>query len=273
MRRWLVFAVLAGGPGFAVDASQNTSDPRALSALKEMQAAYAAVEAFHVKVQWTAKYSGAMSADDFPLPGPETVEIRMLRPNRFFLSASSRRRPEKSSSYLIVSDGSSLWHWRSWTNTYSQTRAPASVNRLSAALPKDVIGSGDGSTWTVDDIFEWDVLADEAPPPLEAVAAAGGRFTFTGPEKLGNAPVNVVRMISPPGLIPLLVEQRFYVDLDTGLVRGLGTSARGKNPENDRDFTVELLGRYDVFTTRPAFGDADFTFTPPRGARQAAIDR
>jgi hypothetical protein len=50
--------------GFAVEASQNISDPRALSALKEMQAA----------------------------------EIRMLRPNRSFLSASSRRRPEKSSS-------------------------------------------------------------------------------------------------------------------------------------------------------------------------------
>jgi hypothetical protein len=102
-RRLIVLSVgIVFAAALALEAGQF--DPRVRAKLEESRAAYRTLDALHVKVSWTARYTGSMSRDDFPLPGPDTLELRMQRPNKVYLAASSRT-GERPSSYLIVSDG------------------------------------------------------------------------------------------------------------------------------------------------------------------------
>jgi outer membrane lipoprotein-sorting protein len=254
-----------------VQAQQPDATARGREALDKMVAAYAALPALHVRVNWTAKYTGSGSADDFPLPGPDRLELRMQRPNKLFMSAIARR-DGKTTSYLVVSDGSSLWYWRSVTNTYSQVPAPATLAESPSLLPDDAIGTTDGTTWEVDTIMEWDLLTTRATT-LGLTAAAGVPITVTGPEKLGAAQVEVVRVRSPAGVMPFSMENRLYLDVETSLVRGLGFSVRGKHPDDGKDFSVEMQGTYDTLNARPKFSASDFAFTVPAGARKTGASR
>jgi hypothetical protein len=246
---------------------QRAADPTAEAALAKVEAAYRTVPALHIKVRWSARYTGSMSADDFPVPGPDTLELRMQRPNRIFLSAVSKR-SGKESSFLVVSDGATLTSWKSWTNTYRQIKAPATLAGMARQIPDDVIGVSVDGTWQSQNIAEWDLLADDrGVSAAKDAAASGALLTMTGPEKLGGAQVNVVRIASPASALPFTIESRLYLDVESSLLRGLATSARGKHPDNGRDFSVEMQGQYDVHTTQPTFNDADFRFVPPRGAR------
>ena len=83
----------------------------------------------------------------------------------------------------------------------------------------------------------------------------------------GDAQVNVLRLALPGGALPFTIEQRYYLDAESHLLRGFATSARGKHPENGRDFTVQMRGVYNLYTTQPTFGDDAFRFVAPRGAR------
>ena len=121
-------AIFAASMGTVVllHAQQPAMNAAAETALARMEAAYKTLPALHIKVRWSAKYSGGMSADDFPLPGPDSLELRMERPNKFYLSAASKR-DGKQSSYMVVSDGTTLTYWRSATNSFIQKNAPATL--------------------------------------------------------------------------------------------------------------------------------------------------
>jgi hypothetical protein len=85
--RATVIAIVVGAalsPGGQQDA---TATGEALVA--KMEAAYKTLDALHIKVKSSARYSGGMSAEDFPPPGPDMLEQRMQRPNELFLSATS----------------------------------------------------------------------------------------------------------------------------------------------------------------------------------------
>ena len=237
------------------------------TALARMEAAYTTVPALHIKVRWSAKYSGGMSADDFPLPGPDSLELRMERPNKLYLSATTKR-SGKQSSFMVVSDGTTLTYWISATNSFIQKQAPAILSGVAGLLPDTVIGVTIDNGWEVQSIAEWDLLADARAPSITKTAAAqGGVWTMTGPEKLGDAQVNVLRLAEPSGALPFEIEQRYHLDAQSYLLRGMATSARGKHPETGRDFTVEMRCVYDVHTTQPTFTADAFRFVPPRGAR------
>ena len=257
-----VIALMAVVPSLPVHAQD------AQTALDRMWAAYRAIDALHVSVKWTAKYSGGISADDVPLPGPDAMELRLQRPNKLFLAAVSSRFG-KPATFQIVSDGSSLWYWRSWTNTYMQMKAPATLSEIARLLPDDAIGVSDGSTWEILNIFEWDALTATAPPP--SVTNVRGVRLAMNTEALGNARVNVVRMIQELDPAPITVEQHFYIDPETQIVRGLGMLTRGKHPESGRDFAVDARGAYGVYTTNPTFDASDFAFVAPRGSKPAAV--
>jgi outer membrane lipoprotein-sorting protein len=256
----LVAAVLSPG-------GQRDTTAASEALVAKMEAAYKTLGALHIKVKSSASYSGGMSADDFPPPGPDTLELRMQRPNKAFVSASSRRDGEQSS-YLVVSDGATLTYWRSWTNSFVQTKAPAVLADIARQLPDDVFGTFAGGTWEVQSIAEWDLLTNDGTASMtRALGAAGGVLTTTGPEKRGGALVQVVQLTPPPGALPFTIEQRYYLDAESFLLRGLATRARGKHPENGRDFTVEMQSQYELFSTQPTFSDGDFRFVAPRGAR------
>ena len=263
--RYAVIAIIAGAALSPGGQRDTTAVSEALVA--KMEATYKTLDALHIKVKSSARYSGGMSAADMPPPGPDTLELRMQRPNKLFVSAASRRHGEQSS-YLVVSDGSTLSYWRSWTNSFVQTKAPAVLTGIARQLPDDAIGTFADSTWEDQDIVEWNLLADDRNPSImEALGAPGGLLTTTGPEKQGGALVHVVRLTTPPGALPFTIEQRYYLDAEWYLLRGWVASARGKHPENGRDFTVEMQAQYELFSTRPTFSDADFRFVAPRGAR------
>jgi hypothetical protein len=264
-RRLIVLSVgIVFAAALALEAGQF--DPRVRAKLEESRAAYRTLDALHVKVSWTARYTGSMSRDDFPLPGPDTLELRMQRPNKVYLAASSRT-GERPSSYLIVSDGESLWHWRSVPNTYTQVKAPASLKELPRALPENAIGTYDGTTWTLDTILEWDALMldEDLFKDMSEVGLIGSLTT----EKLGNEVVDVLKLRLPGASspIPISHETTFYLSATNHLVRECRISVRGKNPDNGRDFTTEMRGVYDVHNAQPKFTPADFQFTPPRGSK------
>jgi len=265
LRSLAVVPVLVSAASVALASRQSTSEARGQDALREMHAAYKALPSLHVKVKWTAKYSGGMTADDFPLPGPDVIELRMQRPNKIFLAVTSRRLG-KPQSYSIVSDGTNLWFWRSWTNTYLQLSAPATLAGLNAALPDDAIGTGDGQSWDADDILDWDLVTNEADLLLSEATASHAPITVTS-EKLGDVPVNVVRVKEPAGM-PFSLETRLYLSAADHLVRRYEISARGKHPENGRDFTVDMQATYELHTTTPSFTAKDFVFVPPPGAKR-----
>src|SRR5262245_42662081 len=249
--------------------SQDTGvDARARSAIEQMEAAYKSLDALHVKVTWTARYSGDMSRDDFPLPGPDALEIRMQRPNRFYMEASAKG-DAKPSRYLIVSDGTNLWHWRSATNTYTQVAAPATLADMVRLLPDDAIGTFDGVTWTNDSIMEWDLLVDESST-MKGFAESGMTITLGAPGRIGNTAVDVVQVKSPaasPGM-PFAFDVTCYLSASSHLIHGYLLAARGKNPETGKDFSVTMRAAYDVLETQPRFTATDFAFTPPRGAKK-----
>jgi hypothetical protein len=147
------FAAICIGAAFCLYAQQPDTTA-AETALSRMAAAYKSLPALHVKARSSAKYSGAMSADDFPLPGPDTFELRMQRPNKLFLSAASRR-GGRSSSYVIVSDGVTLSCWRSWAKSIPEAKAPATLAEIARLLPDDVIGTSVDGTWEAQTIPEF----------------------------------------------------------------------------------------------------------------------
>ena len=69
---------------FSLHTQPPATGQSAETALPRMEAAYSKLAALHIKVRWSAKYTGSMSADDFPPPGPDTFELRMQRPNKRF---------------------------------------------------------------------------------------------------------------------------------------------------------------------------------------------
>src|SRR5688572_26171269 len=131
--RW---SIVAASMWVAVSprAEQAATTTAAETALARMEAAYTTVHALHIKVRWSAKYSGGMSADDFPLPGPDSLELRMERPNKFYLSATTKRSGQQSS-YMVVSDGTTLTYWRSATNSFIRKQAPATLSGIAGLLP------------------------------------------------------------------------------------------------------------------------------------------
>ena len=182
----------------------------------------------------------------FLCPDPTRSSCGWSGRTSFYLSATSKR-DGKQSSYMVVSDGTTLTYWRSATNSFIQKKAPArsvGVSRGCSRIPSSV--SRSTTTWEEESIAEWDLLADaRAPPPTKSLAAQGAGLTLTGPEKLGDAQVNVLRLTTQDGALPFAIEQRYYLDAESHLLRGLATSARGKHPENGRDFTVEMRGVYE----------------------------
>ena len=265
--RYTVIAIIAGAALSPGGQRDTTAAGGALVA--KMEAAYKTLDALHIKVKSSARYSGGMTAEDMPPPGPDTLELRMQRPNKLFVSAATRRHGDQSS-YLVVSDGATLSYWRSWTNSFVQTKAPTTLAGIARLLPDDAIGTFADHTWEDQSILEWDLLADDRAPSItKELGASGGGLTATGPEKQGGALVYVVLRTTPPapGVLPFTIEQRYFLDAESYLLRGEATSARGKHPENGRDFTVEMQSQYELFSTQPTFSDADFRFVAPRGAR------
>jgi len=262
----IVVAALACTAG--VQSQDAGVDARARSAIEQMRAAYKSLDALHIKVTWTARYSGDMAPDDFPLPGPEVLELRMQRPNRFYMEASAKGDNGKPTRYLIVSDGTNLWHWRSATNTYLQLAAPATLADMVRLLPDDAIGTYDGVTWTIDDITEWDLLVDDVDP-MKSYEGSGMAIALGAPQRIGQAAVDVVQfklLVSPT--MPFASETTYYLSASNHLIQGCLLSARGKNPDTGKDFSVTMRATYDVHETQPRFTAADFAFTPPRGAKR-----
>jgi outer membrane lipoprotein-sorting protein len=263
--RWTLAAIVFGAAVSPGSQPDTTAASKAL--LEKMEAAYKTLDALHIKVKSSARYSGGMSADDMPPPGPDTLELRMQRPNKLFLSAASRRDGQQSS-YLVVSDGATLSYWRSWTNSFVQMKAPAVLAGIARQLPDPVIGTVVDGTWQSQDILEWNLLMDDRTPsiPQELVASGAGLKT-AGPQKQAGALVHVVWLTTASSDLPFTIEQRYYLDAESFLLRGVDLSARGRHPETDRAFTVEMREQYELFSTRPTFTDADFRFVAPRGAR------
>jgi hypothetical protein len=264
MRYQLIALVVAASLGL-VDRSQQPFDPKVRAKLEESFAAYRSLEALHIKVSWSARYTGSMSRDDIPLPGPDTLELRMQRPNKIYLEASSKS-GERPSKYLIVSDGTNLWHWRSVPNTYTQVPAPPTLKELAKALPDNAIGTYDGSTWTVDNILEWDALVLDDDPIKEMIQS--GLAASLSSERIGNELVDVIRLRgSESPSVPISTDMTYHLSGVSHLVRECRLLVRGKDPDNGRDFTADLRGVYDLINAKPDFTIADFQFTPPRGAR------
>jgi hypothetical protein len=254
--------------GAPIQAQQNPAEPRARAALEQMLAAYKALDAYHIRVKWTANYRGA-AADDFPPPGPDELELKMQRPNKFFMSAATKQ-DGKTWSYRVVSDGTSLWFWRSSTNTYMQAAAPSTLSGMVKLLPDDAIGTHTGNEWNADSILEWDLLAAGVDPAL-MWTGTGLVMTLGPPEQMNNTAVDVIQLKTPAEAVALFgidTTSTIYLSSASHLVRALRMVMRGKHPDTGKDFAVTMQADYQLHDSAPRLGVADFTFTPPPGAKR-----
>ena len=103
------------------------------TALARMEAAYKTFPALHIKVRWSAKYSGGMSAKIF-LTRTRLAGVKDGAADKFYLSAASKRDGERSR-YMVVSDGTTLTYWRSSTNSLIQKNTPATLSGVARPLP------------------------------------------------------------------------------------------------------------------------------------------
>ena len=118
-------------------------------------------------------------------------------------------------------------------------------------------------------IAEWDLLADaRAPSPAKTAAAQGAVLTMTGPEMLGAARVNVIRLAEPSGALPFEIEQRYNSTQN----RTCCAEWRRVRAESIRKTAATSPSRCrtceDAHTNQPTFAADAFRFVPPRGPKQ-----
>jgi hypothetical protein len=227
--------------------AQDKTDANVLAMLRQSTAAYRALDSFLLKL--TAKTTGDVKdLGDIP----EAVEIRYQKPNKVFVSAAVRSPEGKVKRELIVSDGVSLWRWKSGTNQYTKSKAPATFTAF-----QDMPSFAP----------ELEVLF-RSRDPFEGFPGPGGKVTLGAPTTKGDVEVDVIEVTMPADGSGLSGTIHIFLGRKDHLFHGLMIAASGQDRKTNKpaSLTAELI--YDVLNAKPTFTAADFKFTAPPGSKQ-----
>lgn len=245
-------ALLAGSASAAF-AQGAKIDPKVDAVFKETVAAYKALTVLHEKV--SMKVNTASPEIKKSMSGPEKVELRIQKPNRIYLdfTGTNSGRPVKT---LLVCDGTSVWRWSGDSNTYTKIKAPATL----AGIPG-----------VSNDLPELDIIV-RGKNPFNDMSGPGGAMAFKvgEPMKVGDVDVDVLEASPGGDSAPFKMQIRMLVGRKDRLFHGLSVEGGGKNPVDQKDFSFDAKMNYDLVDAAPTFTAADFTFTPPPGAKLKA---
>jgi outer membrane lipoprotein-sorting protein len=240
----LLWGVLAGG-SVTAGAQEPKPDPKAQALVDQMVTAYRDLPALHEKVTltWTA-LPGA------PAEGgtPKSLELRWQKPNRFALSYEEEK-AGKPVRHQAVSNGVTLWQWRSDTNVAAKDKAPAKP------VASPVPGAG---------LPEIGILFAGKNPFVEL--PLGATFAVGKPEKLGELDLDVLEARIAEKDVPFSGILRVKLGQKDHLIRSMLFEGGGKDPDSNKDQSFKIEAVYEV-NAAPTFTPADFAFTPPPGAK------
>jgi outer membrane lipoprotein-sorting protein len=238
---------LSLGLACAANAQENKIDPKAKAILEEVTKTYKNLKAFHVKLSLKMKSNSTepMAGQQF-----ENVEIRLQKPNKIWASFTERA-GDKATRRQIVSNGANLWEWKSSTNTYTKTKAPGRFAQI-AGLPNAAP--------------EFEILYYERDP-FAVFPGPEAPLKLAAPAKVGEIDVDVLEAILGQEGVPFTATIRMMFGQKDRLMRGMTFAGSGKNPMNNQEITVNLDLTYELINASPTFTPADFTFTPPPGAK------
>jgi hypothetical protein len=238
-------------------------DPKVQALMDQVIAAYKALPAYHIKV--TFKYL----PDDpvfFGSGQPLSMELKLQKPNKLHLTYSERiyeGKPEerltgkidpakvKTVRHQIVSDGTSVYRFQGSTNTFTKSRAGSGFPDVPATLS----------------LPELEVLL-RASDPFKKTLVPANLLTLGKPVKVGDDDLDVIEgRIAEPG-VAFVGRLRILLNQKDHTFRGVQFEGEGKDPRDGKPLTFKLEAAYDRVATSPAFAAADFTFTPPPGARE-----
>ncbi len=221
-------------------------DPKVQAVIDQMLAAYKSLGALHLKI--SVKINGPT---DMFAGAPDSVELRLQKPNKLFLASSAHAAKTGLDRKLIVSDGSSLWLWTSVANTYTKAKASATLK---------------GVTTLGDDLPEFEILFNDKDPFADIPGATA--MTLAAPAKLGDVDVDVLTTkVAEPG-VPFTLAVQLMVGQKDHLLHAMVFEGSGKDPMG-KDTKFDLHMTYDVVNTAPVFAPTDFTFVPPAGSKLA----
>ena len=133
-----------------IASAQDTKPPARLDAraklvMDQLGAAYRGLNALHERITAQARGPEVMLGRM-----PETVELKVRKPNRLWMSMTERLPDGRKIKSMVVCDGITLWHWTDETNTYRKSRAPATLK----AIP-DGPHESPGQNWSTSSSRGW----------------------------------------------------------------------------------------------------------------------
>jgi len=229
--------------------SVSKRDPKVQAVIDQTMAAYKALNAFHLKV--TLKATG--STDMF-VGAPDSVELRYQKPNKLSVTSATRGQVNALNRKQLVTDGVSVWSWSSTSNAYSKLKAPATLKNISTLS---------------DDLPEYDLLLRDKDPFAD-IPGNSNALSLGQPAKIGDVDVDVLSAAITEAGVPFTLNIKIMIGQKDHLIHGMRFDGNGKDPAGkDTKFDVQM--NYEIVNTSPTFTPADFTFTPPPGAKLAPL--
>src|SRR5581483_4169131 len=184
--------------------------------------------------------------------------MRFRRPNRLYLDIEYPNLAQPGRWHLIwACDGRTLTFYNSARNEFQRVKAPARLDKL--VLANSLRGP------------EFDLLLRDSDP-FAALEKQGVVHTVAGFEQRGAERLDTLRLdIQQEGVKRVL---RYRLDPKEGLLRGFTlriTPEPGhSSPFLEEEVAATVEAEYTQVEANPRLADADFTFTPPAGAKEKA---
>jgi outer membrane lipoprotein-sorting protein len=234
----------------AQDKPETKIDPKVKEAFDQAYKAYQGLTGLHEKIAVTA--SGSMEV--FRQSVLDSLEIRYQKPNKLWAQQTEKQKDGTLTRQLIVSDGITVWRWDGTTNTYTKKKAGATFKAL---------GDLPNGTPETDALFLEKNPLENLGTNLPSIPVKMGQ-----PTKVGDMDVDVVELTIQGPNVAASYSLKFLIGQKDHLFHGLLFGGSNKD-EAGKDLRVDLKMDYTVVNTAPTFTAADFTFTPPPGAKLA----
>lgn len=239
---------------------EGKRDPKVQLLFDQVLAAYKTMPAYQEKV--TFKYAPD-AAQDHPQGQPVSLDVKLQKPNKISVSYVEKVAIYKTIDkktvfesvrtvrHQIVSDGATVYRWRSDKNTYTKTKSGAGYPDLPPALVQP----------------ELEILL-RGKDPFKDLPIPGNLLSVGAPVKVGDTMLDVLEgkisdlRITFTGKLKMLFGQKDRT------VRSIVFEGDGKDPKDGHPLSFRVEAAYEQVTPSPTLTAADFKFTPPAGSTE-----
>src|SRR5258708_8215696 len=251
--RIILYALVFGFASSSAYAQAPKRDAKVQATIDQMALAYRALRSVHIKMVMKPTVSDPGFLKTYS--GPESMEIKLQRPNKISLEQWRIAGGQRTHS-MIVCDGVNLWKWESGIGTVAREKAPESISDIKT-VPND--------------LPEMDVLLRNKDPFVDfTMGGAEIPLTMGASAKFGDADAESIEAKIPTEGSPISGVLRVRIGQKDHLVRSLSFEGGGKDPKTGKDVTFKFEMTYPILNPSPVFTQADFKFVPPSLVKTAA---